>query len=99
MASDVITYEDLAELYAVALPSGAAIMREFADAEHRDLIADAADNRDYWDGFDDESAIQEIGKVLKKVSARTGKDHTDTCWKTHAPCLTLRINAIIVGDS
>lgn len=96
--SDVITRETLADLFEVAIPSGAATMRSLADEENRELIADAADYRDFWDGFDDDAVAAEIGKVLRKVNARTGENHNPDCWKAHAPCLALKLNALIVGD-
>lgn len=86
---DMITERDIAELYAVANPVGAAIHAERAaqeEAESRSLRYETDDTFDV------------LAELLDEVPKRTGKGHTATCWKMHAPCLANRIHHAIWED-
>lgn len=85
--SDVITERDLAELYAVALPAGAPV--HFAAAAEEE--AEARVERAATDG-----ALEILAELLAKVPSAPEKTvHKEDCWRTHASCLALYIEARI----
>ena len=77
--------ETLAELYAVALPSGAAHRRATADAAMAEALERAGWPDDPWTPLDD------VRDVLGEVPEPTGRVHDDNCWKRHAPCLASKL--------
>jgi hypothetical protein len=68
----------LADLYAVALPSGAAHRRAAADAATAEALG--------WAGWPDA-----VRAVLAEVPEPTGQIHDGGCWKRHAPCLASKL--------
>jgi hypothetical protein len=78
MVSLVITETDLAELYAVALPSGAALHRERAEEEQADEI-EALRNAD--------AALDLVYEAISGIEDPKGDKHNETCRYRHAPCL------------
>lgn len=84
-----INYTDLAELYDVVNPAGAAIMREAAAEERRD---------EQFSLLDADGALGDVMQLLAKVpEASKSTKHTPTCWQTHAACLAQRLYNVI-GD-
>lgn len=74
--------ESLADLYEVALPSGAAHQWATLEAEKAEALA--------WVGWPDN-----VYDLLDKVPARTGQIHDDACFTRHAPCLAARIHDLM----
>lgn len=84
--------ESLAELYEVALPSGAAHHRATFEAERDDVLAYGAELAPLGMNRATANFLDDMWALLADVPEPTGKVHDEKCFTRHAPCLAARIH-------